>query len=75
MMTEEQLIERDLKRDIWDEVLESVRQMKAGQVGAVHQVKVSKVIGSSESRLLSTAICRTDGRIYSHPARVGTGQT
>lgn len=51
MMTEEQLIERDLKRDIWDEVLESVRQMKAGQVGAIHQVKVSKVIGSSESRL------------------------
>ena len=44
MMTEEQLIERDSKRDIGAELLESVRQMKAGQVGAVHQVKVSKVI-------------------------------
>ena len=44
MMTEEQLIERDSKRDIGAELLESVRQMKAGQVGAVHQVTVSKVI-------------------------------
>jgi hypothetical protein len=44
MITEEQLIERDSKRDIWAELLVSVRQMKAEQVGAVHQVKVFKMI-------------------------------
>lgn len=44
MMTEEQLIDRDSKRDLGAELLESVRQMKAGQKGAVHQVAVSKVV-------------------------------
>lgn len=43
MMTEEQLIERDSKRDLGAELLESIRQMKAGQKGAVHQVQISKV--------------------------------
>ncbi len=31
MMTEKELIERDQKRDLGAELLESVRQMKAGQ--------------------------------------------
>lgn len=44
MMTEEQLVERDSKRDLGAELLESVRQMKAGQKGAVHQVQVSSVV-------------------------------
>jgi putative transcriptional regulator len=44
MMTEKELIERDSKRDLGAELLESVRQMKAGQKGAVHQVAVSKVV-------------------------------
>lgn len=38
-MTEKGLTERDSKRDIGLELLESVRQMKAGQKGAVHHIK------------------------------------
>lgn len=54
MMTEEQLIERDSKRDIWAELLLSIRQMKAGQVGAVHKVKVSQTV-AEELDALQTA--------------------
>ncbi|WP_169314614.1 hypothetical protein [Thiothrix nivea] len=43
-MTEKALIERDSKRDLGAELLESIRQMKAGQKGAVHQVAVSEVV-------------------------------
>ncbi len=38
-LNKEQLGGRDFKRDLEAELLASVRQMKAGQVGAVHQVK------------------------------------
>lgn len=44
MMTKEQLIERDAKRDLGAELLQSVQQMKSGQKGAIHQVQVSQVI-------------------------------
>ena len=53
-MKEEQLIERDSKRDLGAELLESVRQMKAGQVGAVHRVKVSTVIEARQKVGFST---------------------
>ncbi|MEZ5536142.1 MAG: helix-turn-helix domain-containing protein [Thiolinea sp.] len=47
MMNEKELIERDQKRDLGAELLESVRQMTAGQRAAEHQVQVSAV---SEAR-------------------------
>lgn len=56
MMNEKKLIERDASRDLGAELLESVKQMKAGQKAAVHQVKVSAVsearhkIGLSQSQ-------------------------
>ena len=42
-MTEKELLERDAKRDIGAELLQSVREMKAGKRGRVHQVEVSSV--------------------------------
>ncbi len=33
MMTEKELLERDAKRDIGAELLQSVKEMKAGNVG------------------------------------------
>jgi putative transcriptional regulator len=48
--TEQELLERDAGRDIGAELLESIREMKAGETGAVHspvaiaryQVKMSQ---------------------------------
>ena len=44
MMTEEQLIERDAKRNLGAELLQSVQEMKSGQKGATQQVQVSQVV-------------------------------
>ncbi len=46
--TEKELQARDAKRDIGAELLASVRQMKAGEKGAVHKVTLSHVV---EARL------------------------
>jgi len=46
--TEKELRERDAKRGIGAELLASVRQMKAGEKGAVHKVTFSHVV---EARL------------------------
>jgi putative transcriptional regulator len=43
-MTEKELLERDAKRDIAQEFLQSVREMKAGIRGREHSVAVSPVI-------------------------------
>ena len=43
-MAEKQLLERDAKRDLGAELLQSVREMKAGKRGRVHDVHVSPVI-------------------------------
>ncbi len=43
MMTEEELIARDEQRDLGAELLESVRQMKAGKKAKVHRIAVSDV--------------------------------
>jgi putative transcriptional regulator len=42
-MTERALRARDRKRDLGAELLASVREMKAGKVGHVHEVKMSAV--------------------------------
>jgi len=41
---ETELMGRDAKRDIGAELLESVRQMKAGKKGAVHKIDVPEVV-------------------------------
>ena len=38
---ENELVERDLKRDIWQEALDAVRSIKAGNVGTVHILDIS----------------------------------
>ena len=43
-MTEQELLERDAKRDIGAELLESVRQMKAGKQGTVQKIDVTQVV-------------------------------
>ena len=35
-MTESEILERDAGRDIGAELLESIREMKGGQIGAIH---------------------------------------
>lgn len=42
-MTERKLRARDRKRDLGAELLVSVREMKAGKVGHVHEVRMSAV--------------------------------
>jgi len=43
-MTEKQLIARDSKRDLAAELLQAVREMKAGKAARVHQVKVPEIV-------------------------------
>ncbi len=54
-MTEVELIERDSKRDIGAELLQSVREMKAGKRGRVHHVEVSAVVEARHKVGLSQA--------------------
>lgn len=55
VMNEKELIERDLKRDVWQEALDSVRSIKAGKVGAVHTVELSPVVEARKNVGLSQA--------------------
>ncbi len=43
-MTNQQLGERDAKRSLGAELLQSVREMKAGQSKLVRQIDVAKVV-------------------------------
>lgn len=43
-MTEKQLVARDSKRDIGAELLQAVREMKAGKAARVHHVKVPEIV-------------------------------
>ncbi|HEU0187339.1 MAG TPA: helix-turn-helix domain-containing protein [Gallionellaceae bacterium] len=45
-MTSKELQKRNAKRDLGAELLESVRQMKAGRAGKTHQVSVSPVVSA-----------------------------
>jgi len=55
IMNENDLIERDLKRDIWQETLEAVRDIKAGKVGCVKTVELPPVIEARQKVGLSQA--------------------
>lgn len=52
-MNEKELIERDLKRDVWQETLDAVRSIKAGKVGAVRTVKLPTVVEARRNAGLS----------------------
>jgi len=41
-LTEKELIERDARRNIGEELLASIRDIKAGKLGAVHRVEVTE---------------------------------
>jgi putative transcriptional regulator len=45
-MTTKELQKRDAKRDLGAELLESVRQMKSGRIGKVHQVTIPPVVSA-----------------------------
>ena len=45
-MTEKELKKRDTQRDLGAELLESVRQMKAGRAGKIYQVDVPPVVSA-----------------------------
>ena len=43
-MTEKELKERDAKRDLGAELLESVTQMKSGRASRIHKVEVPSIV-------------------------------
>ncbi len=45
-MTEKELQMRDAKRNLGAELLESVRQMKAGRAGKIHKVSIPPVVSA-----------------------------
>ena len=45
-MTAKSLQKRDAKRNLGAELLESVRQMKSGRVGKIHQVEIPPVVSA-----------------------------
>jgi len=55
-MTEKELLERDAKHDIDAELLQSVREMKAGKCGRVHHIEISSVTEARHKVRLSQAI-------------------
>lgn len=54
-MTEKELLERDARRDIGAELLESVRQMKAGKKATIHKIDVPQVVQARIDAGLSQA--------------------
>jgi putative transcriptional regulator len=53
--SEKELRARDAKRDLGKELLQSVREMKAGRRGRVHKVKVSPIVAARTKAELSQA--------------------
>jgi len=52
-MNEKELIERDSNRDIWQETLDSVRSIKAGNVGDVKTIQLLPVVEARQKAGLS----------------------
>jgi putative transcriptional regulator len=53
--SEKELRARDAKRDLGQELLQSVREMKAGRRGRTHKVKVSPIVAARARTELSQA--------------------
>lgn len=54
-LTEKQLMMRDATRNIGEELLESIRDVKAGHYGAVHQLEVTQAAEARSKTGLSQA--------------------
>lgn len=52
-MNEQELIERDLNRDIWQETLDAVKSIKVGEVGMVRTVELPAVVEARHKSGLS----------------------
>jgi len=59
-MTEKELKERDAKRDLGAELLESVAQMKSGRAGRIHKVEISPVTAARLKSGLSQSLILPD---------------
>ncbi|SER84315.1 putative transcriptional regulator [Nitrosomonas sp. Nm51] len=55
-MTEKELKKRDEERDLGAELLESVKQMKAGRASRIHKVEVSPIV----SARIKSGLSQTD---------------
>lgn len=51
----QELLERDAKRDVWQEALDAIIDIKAGRYGAVYQVPASPVVEARHRVDLSQA--------------------
>jgi len=40
IMNKNELVERDLNRDVWQEALDAVKSIKAGNVGTIHTIDI-----------------------------------
>lgn len=52
-MNEKELLKRDTERDIGEELLRSVREMKAGKIGAIHHVEAPMIVEARQRTGLS----------------------
>lgn len=53
VMNEKQLLERDAERDVWQETLNAVRDVKSGNVGHVKTVEIPAVVEARQKSGLS----------------------
>ena len=53
VMNEKTLLERDSERDVWQEALDAIRDIKAGQVGHVETVELLPVVEARQKTGLS----------------------
>ena len=51
----QELLERDAKRDVWQEALDAIIDIKAGRYGAVYQVPVSPIVATRQRISLNQA--------------------
>lgn len=52
-MNEKDLIERDANRDVWQETLDAVRDIKAGNIGHIESVELPAVVEARQKAGLS----------------------
>ena len=55
VMNEKELVARDQERDVWQETLDAVRDIKSGKVGAFRTVELSPVVEARHKVGLSQA--------------------
>nr|VFK37699.1 MAG: hypothetical protein BECKTC1821E_GA0114239_100164 [Candidatus Kentron sp. TC] len=69
VMNEKALIERDAERDVRQETLNAIRDIKSGKVGHVETVELLPVVEARQNTgLFSVWILGTPRRVGSYPA-------